>query len=155
MDRTVMISTVPAVLDKLVELAGSALSPVQVLDGRPIRDIDREAVSIGYTEDPNEPAVENTRDRAQASTSPDQERFEVKCAAWVWLGAEVSAKAVRDRAYELVDTFAAAIAADQTLGLQGTVMRAMLATVALEQDQTDKGATAVLRFVVSVHAFTR
>lgn len=149
-------STVPAVLDKLVALATSALAgppAVQVLDGRPVRDIDREAVSIGYTEDGDEAAVESTRDRAQASTSPDQERYEVKCCAWVWKGAETDAKAVRDRAYELVDLLNVALMADQTLG--GLVLRARLATTGLEQDQSNQGATAVVRFVVAVHAFTR
>lgn len=146
------VSTVPDVLDALVALARAALPDMQVLDGGTVRDIEREAVSIGYTEDDDEPAVEDVRDRAQLTSSPEDERYEIKCASWSWLGSETDMSAVRRRAYEFVDAINDALMADQTLG--GLVMEARIPTTSLVQNQVNRGATARVDFVIAIYAET-
>ncbi|WP_433225603.1 hypothetical protein [Actinomadura formosensis] len=147
------VSTVPAVLDALVARARAALPEVQVLDGGPHRDTDPDVVAIGFTGDPGEAAVEDTRTREQLATSPDRERYEITSLASSWRGEEHDAKAVRDRVYEMLDALAAELERDQRLG--GLVNRARLSSGAFAQEQTNKGAVATVRFVVSVDAFTR
>ena len=62
-------STVPAVLDALVALARAVLTPerVQVLDGGPHRDTEPDVVAIGFTGDPGEACVTDTRTRERTA----------------------------------------------------------------------------------------
>lgn len=148
-------STVPAVLDALVALARAVLTPerVQVLDGGPHRDTEPDVVAIGFTGDPGEACVTDTRTREQLASAPDREQYEVTSLASAWKGHETDAKAVRDRAYEIVNLLAAELERDQRLG--GLVNRARLSTGEFAQEQTTKGAVATVRFVITVDAFTR
>lgn len=147
------VSTVPAVLDELVRRARLALPGVQVLDGGPHRDTEPDVVAIGFTGTPGEAVVEDTRSREQLSADPDRERYEITSLASSWRGAEVDAKAVRDRAYGLVDTLNAELMRDSTLG--GLVLRVRLSTVEFAPEQTSRGAVATVRFVIAVDAYTR
>lgn len=148
-------STVPAVLDYLVGAVRFALPDVEVVDGQPVRDVERDVVLIGFTGNPGEAAVTDTRTREQMSASPDRERYEVTCLASSWPGGDTddqSVKAARDRAYELVDAVNAEIVRDQTLG--GRVLRARLMSDLFAQAQTSQGPVATVRFVIEVTAFT-
>ncbi|HUR74452.1 MAG TPA: hypothetical protein VMZ00_09250 [Sporichthya sp.] len=147
------VSTVPACLDALVAAAGRALPGVQVFDGQPSKDIDDDLVLIGFTGEPGEAAVTSTRVQQQAATAPDRESYDVTCLASSWHGHDDDPASVRNRAYELVNLLAAELASDPTLG--GTVGRSRISTNAFAQAQTERGATAVVRFVVHVEAFTR
>jgi len=147
-----VISTVPACLDALVALARRALPGVQVVDGQPL-DTDPDIVCIGFTGEPGEAGVEVTRTRQQASITPDRESYDITCLASSWRGHQVDPKVVRDRTYELVDRIAAELAADPTLG--GVALTTRISTDALAQEQTTRGAVAVVRFTIHVEAFTR
>ncbi|TDB88352.1 hypothetical protein E1264_11765 [Actinomadura sp. KC216] len=147
------ISTVPAVIDELVRRTRLVLPEVQVLDGGPHRDTEPDVICIGFQIPPGAPSVEDTRTRQQLATSPDREQYEITSLASSWRGEQHDAKAVRDRVYEMIDALAAELERDQRLG--GLVNRARLSTGALAQEQTSKGATATVRFVISVDAFTR
>lgn len=146
-----MTSTVPGVLDALVALWGQALPDVQVADGEPVAVAD-DVIVVAFTGVPDEPAVTSTRTREQLAAQPDRESYDVTCLASSWSGV-TEFKPVRDRAYELLGSAAAALAADPTLG--GRVMQARLSTEDLIQSQTDKGAVVTVRFNVHVDAFTR
>lgn len=145
------VSTVPAVLDELVARWRLALPEVQVLDGGPHRDTEDDVICVGFQVPPGAPSVEDTRTRQQLASSPDREQYEITCLASSWRGEEHDAKAVRDRVYEMLDVLAAELERDPRLG--GLVMRARLSAAALAQEQTNKGATATVRFVISVDAF--
>jgi hypothetical protein len=147
------VSTVPACLDALLAAARRALPGVQVLDGQPAEDIEDDVILIGFTGEPGEQAVTSTRAVQQGSRAPDRESYDITSLAASWGGHETDPKAVRDRAYGFVNAIAAEIAQDQTLGR--VVMTARISTEAFAQAQTERGATAVVRFVVHVEAFTR
>lgn len=147
------VSTVPACLSALVAAARRALPGVQVVDGQPSDDIDDDLLMVGFTGEPGEAAVTSTRAQQQGTPAPDRESYDVTCLAASWHGHHDDPVGVRVRAYELVNALAAELAADTTLG--GTVGRSRISTDSFAQAQTERGATAVVRFVVHVEAFTR
>ncbi|MCP2339166.1 hypothetical protein [Actinomadura rupiterrae] len=145
------VSTVPAVLDALVQRVGLALPGVQVTDGQPVDVEPPDTVCIGFTGTPGEAVVVSMLSPEQMAVTPDRESYTVACVASCWKGHERDAKAVRDRAYALVDAVDAELARDPTLG--GLVLRARLATEELIPEQTAEGALATVKFSVSVDAF--
>ncbi|MEV0237563.1 hypothetical protein [Nonomuraea sp. NPDC050786] len=146
-------STIPAVLAALVSTARGVLpESVSVYDGQPDRDPSDECVVIGFTGNPLEAAVEDTRTVEEITRERDRERYEVTNLASSWLGQETDLQAVRLRAFSFVDAVAAALAQDQTLG--GVCMRARVSVVGLAQMQTNRGAEATIMFTVAVDAFT-
>lgn len=145
------VSTVPAVLDALVQRWRLALPDVQVVDGQPL-DLEADVICVGFNGTAGEVSVTDTRTQEQMASSPDREQYDVTNMFSSWRGAESDAKAVRDGVYALVNAAAAEIARDQTLG--GLVMRASLSTNAFTQYQSTDGATAIVQVTVSVDAFT-
>jgi hypothetical protein len=147
-------STVPAVLDALVQRWTLAAPDALVVDGQPVHDYDTpDLVLVGFTGTPGAVSVTGTLDREQMAVEPDREQYEITCMVSAWKGAEDDVKAVRDRAYEIVDAIAADLAQDSQLG--GLVMSARLSTSNLAQYYTDGGVSADVQVVVSVDAFTR
>jgi hypothetical protein len=146
------VSTVPACLDALVAAAKRALTGVQVVDGQPYDDIDDDLVMIAFTGDPGDQAVTVNRSQQQPTTSPDRESYDVTCLAASWGGHETDPVPVRNKAYSFVNAIAAELAKDTTLG--GVIGRSRISTDAFAQAQTERGACAVVRFVVHVDAFT-
>lgn len=144
------VSTVPAVLDALVAAARRVLPDVQVVDGQPLA-ASPDILCVGFTGDPGEPAIESTRTREQVTLDPERESYEITCLAAVLRG-ETDAAAVRALVYAMISALADELAIDPTLG--GVCGRAQLTTEALEQEQTTKGAQAVVRFVIAVDAWT-
>lgn len=155
------VSTIPAVLDKLVvvhrlAVAGMTLPdrlPVQVLDGGPHKDTDPEVMAVGFTGIAGETAVESTLTIEQMTAEPSRERYDVTCLASSWLGEQKDPKLVRDRLYALLNAVAAEIARDQTLG--GLLMRAHISSQLFAPQQTGKGAVANVRYVVHCDGYTR
>jgi len=149
------VSTIPLVLDYLVSRCTSNMPNVKVTDGqpKPPEDAEPDLLCIGFTGTLGEPAVENSRSKQQAATSPDRETYEVTCLASSWKGNETDASDVRDAAFEILYQVARIVAQDQTLG--GLVMRARILTDLLAQEQTTMGAVATIRFVLQIDAFTR
>lgn len=145
-----MISTVPTVLDALVALWSAALPGVQVADGQPL-DMQNDLIAVGFHDVPGEPAVNSTRTREQLAAEPDRESCDVSCLASSYSGV-ADFKTVRDRAYELVNAAASALADDDTLG--GIAMDARLTSDDLIQERTENGVFATVRMVVHVDAFT-
>nr|PZN20116.1 MAG: hypothetical protein DIU75_13180 [Mycolicibacterium hassiacum] len=157
------VSTIPAALRALVAAARRAIPPavirgrtvpVTVTLGQPTRgqvgadDI----VCIAFTGEPGEAAVTSTRERQQAAAAPDRESYQVACLASSWRGRHDDAEPVLDRTFEMINAFAAELAADQTLG--GVVMTCRLTTDETAIMQTEQGATVVTRFTLSIEAFT-
>lgn len=145
---------VPEAIDALVAIftAAEGLAGVTVRDGASVSQARvTEIVSVGYT------GVEGENDvDAQALTeglggSPDREQFTIRCAAAALKGG-TDLSAARRRAYELFAAAGAAIAENRTLN--GAVMRAMIGSHALTQDQTDSGAQAVVVFTVDCDAYS-
>lgn len=152
MPRTV--STVPACLKALVATARRANPGAAVIDGQPeMHQVDADDIlCIGFTGEPGEAAVESTRSQQQGTADPDRETYTVTCLAASWRGHDTDPEVVRDCAYDLINALAAELAVDPTLG--GAVARTRLSTDQFAQAQTDRGATAVVRFTVAVEAFT-
>lgn len=155
------ISTVPAVLAALVSITRTAMeeievpaghAPVTVFDGHPDRDPPDDCVIIGFTGDPREAAVEDTRSVEEITRERDRERYEITNLATSWLGQDQNLQEVRERAFSFVDAVARELARDQTLG--GMCMRARISVAALAQMQTNEGATATIMWTVAVDAFS-
>jgi hypothetical protein len=145
-----MTSTVPAAIDALVALWRGALDGVQVADGEPI-EIENDLLVVGFIDVPGEAAVTSTRTREQLAAEPDRESYDITCLASSFSGV-TDFKTVRDTAYGLVNTAAAALAGDDTL--DGLVMQSRITADDLIQEQTEKGAVATVRFTVHVDAYT-
>lgn len=146
-------STIPAFLDALIAAVTFALPDVQVFDGAPTMEIPGDVVLVGFTGTPGESAVVDVRTRTQYESSPDQESYEVTSLCSSWQGADTDAKAVRDRAFQLVDQgFTAPLAADPRLGK--TVARARVTATAFSAYQTVDGAVATVLVTVHVDAWT-
>jgi hypothetical protein len=126
---------------------------VRVFDGGPVREseVPADVIAIGFSAE-DDTVVTDTRTAEQMASSPDTERYDVTCVASSWKGQKTDAKAVRDRAYELVDLLAAELANDPTLGR--TVLRARVSSTSMGQAQTNLGATCSVTFTVSVMAVT-
>ena len=147
---TSMVSTAPAVQDYLVALAQRVLPDVQVTDGQPLA-AQRDFLAVGFTGEPGDAVIEAVRSKDQATLDPDHEAYEVACYAYS-LSGDTDLKARRARVYGIADVLAAELTVDPTLG--GLVGRAHLTTEAFMQQQTQSGAEASLRFVISVDAWT-
>lgn len=147
------VSTVPACLAALVAATRRALPGVQVVDGQPSSDIDDNLVMIGFTGEPGEQAVVSTRSQQQGTPSPDRESYDVTCLSAAWGGHDDKPEPVRNTAYGFVNAIAAELAQDGTLG--GVIGRSRVSADSFAQAQTEHGASAVVRFVVHVEAFTR
>ena len=150
------VSTIPRVLNWLVERMTLTLPNVMVTDGQPIppKDSEPDLLCIGYTGDDGETSVENIRLIQQAANSPDRETYEITCLASVWRGNDSeNVVVVRDGCFAILNAVGAELAKDKSLG--GLVLRARIMTDSFAQEQTDMGAVATVRFVVQVDAFTR
>lgn len=148
------LTTVPAVLDALVQRWTLAVPDALVADCQPPRDFDAEdLILVGFTGTPGAVSVTNTLDVAEMSATTDRETYEITCMVSAWRGVDDdNIKVVRDRAYEMVDLIAAALTQDPRLG--GLVMLTRLSTSTLAQYFTNDGASADVQVVVHVDAFT-
>lgn len=147
------LSTVPAVLAALVTLAREVLpEKVDLFDGQPDRDISDEAVIIGFTGNPLEAAVEDTRSVEEITRARDRERYEITCLATSWIAEDATISEVRLRAFSFVDLIAARIAQDHTMG--GACGKSRISVVALAQMNSNSGPVATIMFTVAVDAFT-
>lgn len=150
------MTTVPAALTALVELARSRAVDLQLPGKRPVRVVDgpwldrpseEDVIAIGWIPDEGE-AVEFTD--ALAGLGSSQESYDVTCLASSWSG-DTDIPARRARVDTLIEAVRAGLKADQTLG--GTVTRARLATLSLNQWQLPKGCEVAVAFVVHIDAF--
>lgn len=146
------VSTVPAVLDALVQRFTLAIPDAHVSDGQPINLYD-DMVMVGFTGTPGGTSVTDTRETAQMASSPDREQYDITNVVSAWKGVADDVKAVRDRAYELVDAMAAELASDPQLG--GLVMLARLTSGNLAQYFTEDGVSVDVTITIAVDAFTR
>lgn len=146
-----MASTIPAVLDALLESWTVALPDVQVIEGQPLAP-DPDIVCVAFTGLPGEPAIEAVEERGQLAASPDRERYDIACLVSSQRG-ETDARAVRIRAFELLDTVRGDLQRDATLG--GLVLSARLAVLSLVAAQTSAGAESTVLFRVRIDAFAR
>ncbi|MEV6791249.1 hypothetical protein AB0M87_04440 [Streptomyces sp. NPDC051320] len=147
-------SKVPDAMDALVVAfrTSSGLEGVTVWDGPTVsKATPQEMLSVGFTGVDGETDAESSSAAAGMTTRRDMETFTVRCAAAVLRGS-TDVAAVRRRAYELLAAAGEAIARDETLG--GVVLRAMVGSHTLTQDQTSNGAQAVVAFGVDCEAFT-
>jgi hypothetical protein len=147
-------STVPAAIDALVRIFAAApeLEGVVVRDGPAIESTAAlEVLSVGWTGVEGETDIESQFVGEGLGGNPDREQSSIRCAAAVLAG-NTDVVAARARAYALMTGAATAIARDRTL--QRTVMRAMIGSHSLSQDQTDRGLQAVVVFTVDCDAYT-
>jgi hypothetical protein len=144
-----MASTIPAVLDRLLQAWALALPGVQVVEGQPLSP-EPDIVCVCFTGLPGEPAIEAVDERGQLGGGPDRERYDISCLGSALRG-ETDARAVRERAVELVEAIRADLQRDPTLG--GLVLSARLAVRSLLAEQTRDGASATVFFTVRIDAF--
>jgi hypothetical protein len=140
-------STIPAALAALVTTLDAALPTVQITDG-PSYDATVNYLTVGW-EDENTPAVQAVRDPADAGQSRNREEYEVACLLSQHTGTTV--RLAREAVFAQFDLIDAALHADKTLG--GVVARAWVSAYDLLPALTEGGATASLRFTVTVLAW--
>jgi hypothetical protein len=148
------MSTVPGIINALVRILAAApeLEGVVVRDGPAIESTAAlEVLSVGWTGVEGETDIEAQLVGEGMGGNPDREVSSIRCVAAVLAG-NTDVAATRARAYELMTGAAVAIARDRTL--QRTVMRAMIGSHSLSQDQTDRGLQAVVIFSVDCDAYT-
>lgn len=147
-------STVPAVIDALVARFSLAIPDAHVCDALPISDRDSDDwILVGFTGPTDEQAVTSSLTVEQMTSDPNREQYEIACMVSAWKGVEDDVKAVRDRAYELVNAMTAELARDPRLG--GLVLQARLSAQNLDQYWSEGGVSVDVRVVISVDAFTR
>jgi molybdopterin-biosynthesis enzyme MoeA-like protein len=147
-------SRVPDAIDALVAVFTAALAQtdVTIRDGASVSQARvTDLLSVGYT-GTEENDVDHVVSTEGLGGSPDREQFTIRCAAACLRGGTDLA-AARRRAYEIFGRAAAAITENRTLNQ--TVMRAMVDSTSLTQDQSDKGAQAVVTFSVTCDSYTR
>jgi hypothetical protein len=147
------VSTIPDVLDALVALARRALPDGQVFDGPPTEEAQGDLVMVGFAFPPGTPAITDTRTRQQYATSPDTESYDVAVLVCAWPGGDTDLKTARDRAFAMIDAFAAGLAEDPRLG--GLVKRARISADAYVPEQTTSGASVTVPVTVHIDANTR
>lgn len=147
----------PDVIDALLQLfttwpdLGAATPAVQILDGPAATDQSApEILMVGWSGSDDEKDAESTLSPDGMGTT-DREQCTVRCGISV-INGDTAMAAPRARAYQLLRYVGAAIASDRTLG--GTVLRAMITTVAYAPLQTNRGAQVDLTFAVEADAFT-
>ncbi len=142
------MSTVPAVIDAVLAAVRAALPAVQVWDGPPVGDEADDRVVIGWG-----------RNRASTTVTRDDETFEPLtgiteryaipgCA--ISYSGDPDLKPRRDRAYELAEAIADAVAVDGTIAALNAT--ASLTTGNLTQEKAGTGVQAIVDFTVYVVA---
>jgi hypothetical protein len=147
-------SKLPDTMDALLAVftAAPELADVTVRDGPSTSQATvQEILSVGYTGSDDDTDAETQVSAEGLNPARDREQFTIRCAAAVLKGG-TDISAARKRAYDIVTAAGAAIARDHTLG--GTVMRAMIGSHSLSQDQTDRGAQAMVIFGVDCDAYS-
>lgn len=144
-------STIPAAIDGLLATlrAAAGLSGVDIHDGPPMTAENPDYVCVGF--DPLDPltSVEGGQVPASLGNRAREESYEIVGSLAAWSGDELMS-ARRARAMALFAAVEAAVRADITLG--GTVRTAQIASYSLLQEQTDKGASAGVRFRIACSA---
>ena len=127
------------------------LADVAIRDGPEIADeAADEVLSVGWSGIEGETGVESTI-TVDGLGNPDREMCTIRCTIGVLQGS-TDIVAARARAYALLTAAGSAIASDRTL--DRLALRAQIASVSLDQTQTNQGAQAVLMFAVDCDTFT-
>ncbi|MFF2009170.1 hypothetical protein ACFVWY_08865 [Streptomyces sp. NPDC058195] len=150
-----MGSRVPEVIDRLVQLgmADPGLAEVRVSDGPEVtNDNIRDWLIVGFDGDPQGDfqAAQSVGGWSDLGTGREEE-WQVTVAAIAQRG-DTDIPAARRRAYKIAARVEEWLRADPTVGLR-SVEAAIVATQ-LVQDQSDRGATAVLLLTVAGRGFT-
>lgn len=143
---TTMTSTVPTVWAALHAALTAALD-VPVHYGPPVIDPTTECVCVGYVDSGE--AVSGDSQPAGLGRGTREEAYNLSCLIWTTSG-DLDMAARVARAYEMLATCAGVLAADPSLG--GACRIAAVTEQALTVTQGQAGATATLRFVVTVAA---
>lgn len=150
-----MGSRVPAVIDRLVALGetDAGLKGVRTTDGPEMtEDADLEWFIVGFDGDPNgDFQTANTLGGWAGLGARREEQFQITVAVVVYNG-DTEVRAARERAYEIAERVEAWFVADPSIGLPE--LEAAIEASQLTQDQTPKGAQAVLLLTVAGRAFT-
>lgn len=138
------MSSIPAAVDKLVELFAAALS-IEVSDGPPIVEFEQDGLSVGWM--PDQLSVQM---REKDSSLNDRgESYDIKSFLWARTGDE-EVKPVRDRIFGYLKTIRTTLKENKDLG--GAVTRATVQLVDFDQGQTSEGAWATM--MLSIHCET-
>ncbi|MCW5252216.1 hypothetical protein [Streptomyces sp. SHP 1-2] len=150
-----MVSRVPEVIAQLVALgeADKELHGVRVSDGPEVTgDAALDWLIVGFDGDPSGDfeAAQSTSVGTDLGAGREED-WQVTVAAIAQRG-DTDVVTARARAYEIGGRVAAWLQADPALGLPS--LQAGIGATRLTQDQTDRGAQAVLLMTVAGRAFT-
>lgn len=148
-------TAVPDALDRLVQIAKQApeLESVVVRDGPAIEDSTQPRVLyVGWAGGTEDTDAEAQLAEDDLPGNPDREQTTIRCTAWVLTG-ETDVGSARRLAYGILSGFGAAVDRDRRLG--GAVMRTMLGSHTLTQQQTPAGAQVAITFEVQTDGFTK
>lgn len=150
------IAGILAALNRNADIAAAVTAGTLIVtDGQGLTDPDiDQVISVGYSEG-DESAADATITPEGARGNPDRERYAIHCGLGVLSGdTGATAKSeTRAQAYALLGDAGQALADDATLGK--AVMNAWLSSWALQFRQTSGGTLAVIRFDISVDAYTQ
>lgn len=159
-------SRVPTLIDGLVAVYATALAlagfdefglaaPVQVNDGPiPAQQLPAEVVIVGDNADDDDDAPSAFSDRGWAGLGAKKrdETGEIQCAVITQTG-DGTFKAIRDRAFALLELLEVALTADPTVGgATGTPGWAYITAGPLRETLTPQGAVVRIPFTVSYRA---
>lgn len=148
-----MLTTVPGVIAALVAAlrAAPGLDGVAILDGPPVRHLDRDdVILVGFRGTPGEPGVRATRDPADLGGRTDRESYTLWSIISVASG-DTDLAPLRERAVALLNEFAAVVRGDPTLG--GAAARLRMTDTDMEQAQTQQGAEVNVAVGLAVDAW--
>ena len=142
-------STIPTAIDGLIAIfaASADLYGVQIFDGQPTTNTDKDCIAVGYVEDGA--AVDFTQTPRGLGNLRREEKFTIACTIISWRGSTV-AKTVRDRAFALFNACQTAVSTGGTLS--SSVIFGEVTQGSVSQFQTDQGAECNVVFTVSAES---
>lgn len=144
-------SSIPAVLDYLVQLFTAAnVSGLQVVDG-PVYDVTRDFLAVGWDKSGMQGAVTGTVTPATQNLRVNREQYEVTCLLSLWVGTK-NLSTLRSQIFTTFDALDAALAADRKLG--GLVFSAVVSTFVMDVAVEEGGEFIAYRFGIAIDAMT-
>lgn len=141
------MSSIPAAVDALIAVVRARLPALQVLDGAPVEELDKDTIVIGWASD--RAAVTAVTEREGLSPD-DLETYQIVNLISCTQG-DTDIKTLRDRAFGYYTTIASELRRDPKLG--GAVMSAQPAVAEVDQVQTEDGSSVDITFTIECEAY--
>lgn len=148
-------SVVPALIDRILEVASELLPDHLVVDGFPLTLSVGDYLMVGM-EDASRPqgastAATSQQTWANANHTTRDESGDITCAAFSYSGL-TDPKPVREAAYATLAAVAEALRADPSLGLEGVLWTSVGTDIRYLAFQSEEGCDATVVFSIAFRA---